>query len=92
MADIDSLSRQRRALAEFGVFALRSLDIDAVLFEAGRQAAESLGIEMAKILELRAGEDSLLVRSGYGLLPGVVGHARVPLGHRSAAEIGRAHV
>lgn len=87
MADIDSLSRQRRALAEFGVFALRSLDIDAVLFEAGRQAAESLGIEMAKILELRAGEDSLLVRSGYGLLPGVVGHARVPLGHRSAAGV-----
>ena len=87
MADTESLERQRRALAEFGIFALRSLDIDAVLLEAGRQAAESLGIEMAKILELRSGEDSLLVRSGYGLMPGIVGHARVPLGRRSAAGL-----
>lgn len=83
MADVDSLARQRRALAEFGTFALRSFDIDAILFEACRQAAESLGIEMAKVLELRPGEDGLLLRAGYGLLPGLVGKARVPLGKAS---------
>lgn len=85
MADTESLVRQRRALAEFGIFALRSGDLAAVMFEASRQAAESLGIEMAKILELRPAESSFLVCSGYGLLPGTVGEARIPLGKGSAA-------
>jgi two-component sensor histidine kinase len=85
MAAPDSFERQRRALAEFGIFALRATDIDAVLAEACRRAAEGLGIEMAKILELRPAENCLLVISGHGLLAGTVGHARVPLGKGSAA-------
>lgn len=86
MADSDSsFERQRRALAEFGIFALRSTDIKAVLAEACRRAAEGLDIEMAKVLELRPAENCLLVISGYGLLPGTVGHARLALGRGSAA-------
>lgn len=85
MSDPGSFERQRRALADFGIFALRSVDMEAVLAEACYRAAEGLGIEMAKILELRGEENCLLVISGYGLIPGTIGHARVPLGRGSGA-------
>lgn len=85
MTDLNSFERQRRALADFGIFALRSADIEVVLREACIRAAEGLGIEMAKILELRPAENCLLVISGHGLMPGTVGHARIPLGKGSGA-------
>jgi two-component sensor histidine kinase len=68
---------QQALVAEFGRFALRSHDLQAILEEACRVAAEGLQVRFAKVLErLREGEPFLL-RAGVGWAPGLVGTARV---------------
>ena len=73
-AQADRLRAQRSALADFGLFAFRSDDLDAVLHRACELVAEGLGTEMAKVLEHRHGRDDFLVRAGVGWKPGFVGH------------------
>jgi two-component system, sensor histidine kinase PdtaS len=68
--------RQRAALVELGVHALRQPSLSGLLNEAARLAAEGLDTPMAKILERRPRESKLLVVAGWGLKPGIVGHAR----------------
>lgn len=71
----DRLRAQRTVLARFGLFAFRSEDLDAVLHEGCRLVAEGLDTKMAKVLELKADRNELLVRAGVGWKPGVVGQA-----------------
>ncbi|WP_245436308.1 LuxR C-terminal-related transcriptional regulator [Methylobacterium sp. V23] len=71
-------------LANFGEFALRSENLDEVLTEACRLVAEALGTTRAKILEIHEDRQSLLVRSGVGWKPGIVGRLRLPMGERSS--------
>jgi signal transduction histidine kinase len=67
--------RQQTALAQFGELALRSDDLDEILKEACRLVGEALGTELAKVVELQADGQTLLVRAGVGWKPGVVGVA-----------------
>ena len=71
--------RQQVALARFGELALKSDDLDEILTEACRLVGEALGTDLAKVVELRADGETLLVRAGVGWQPGVVGEATVQL-------------
>ncbi|TFL17271.1 sensor histidine kinase [Jannaschia formosa] len=88
-AQADRLRMQRRALAEFGLAAFRSGDLDAVLNRACELVAEGLDAELAKVLEYRPEQGDFLVRAGVGWKPGVVGHEAFA-GGESASPAGYA--
>jgi two-component sensor histidine kinase len=69
----EELMRQQTALAKFGEFTLRTEDLTEILQEGTRLVAEGLHAHFAKILELQGGT-RMLVRSGVGWRPGIVGH------------------
>ena len=83
--DLSIRLRQQAALVEFGKQALRTRDLDALLQQASRLAADGLGIEQAKVLELLPDGRGLLVRAGVGWGPDVVGKAIIGADHRSPA-------
>ncbi|KFG69524.1 histidine kinase dimerization/phosphoacceptor domain -containing protein [Microvirga sp. BSC39] len=68
--------RQQQLTAQFGLFALRTRDIDALLQEATRTCAEGLHSEFCKVLEFLPAENEFVVRAGIGWKTGVVGAAR----------------
>jgi len=68
---------QQELVAGFGRFALQTDDLQAILDEASRLAADGLETRFAKVLECLPREEAFLVRAGVGWKPGVVGHARV---------------
>jgi two-component sensor histidine kinase len=68
--------RQQQLTARFGLFALKTHDIDALLQEATRTCAEGLHSEFCKIMEFLASDNEFVVRAGVGWKPGVVGVAR----------------
>jgi two-component sensor histidine kinase len=68
--------RQQQLMAQFGLFALRTRDIDALLQEATRTCAEGLHSEFCKVLEFLPAENEFVVRAGVGWKPAVVGIAR----------------
>lgn len=70
---VAKLLRQQAALAAFGSFAFAERDPEAVLAEAARACAESLGAPFAKICRYRPEQNDLLVVAGYGWSPGVIG-------------------
>lgn len=67
--------RQQRILAEFGMVALRSRDIDAMLQRATELCAEGMGSRYAKFLSAPDGDQRMRVEAGVGWDAGVVGHA-----------------
>jgi PAS domain S-box-containing protein len=71
------LLRQQNVLARFGEQALRSSDLDEILPEACHLAAEALGTDLAKVMELQDDGVTLRVRAGIGWQPGVVGGVTV---------------
>ncbi|MDJ0388176.1 histidine kinase dimerization/phosphoacceptor domain -containing protein [Roseomonas sp. E05] len=75
--DVDIRLRQQALIAEFGLAALRSQDLQSLLDMAARLTACGLGSDFAKVLEHLPGENTFLVRAGVGWHPGVVGHARI---------------
>jgi two-component sensor histidine kinase len=68
--------RQQQLTARFGLFALKTRDIDALLQEATRTCAEGLHSECCKVMEFLPAENEFVVRAGVGWKPGVVGAAR----------------
>jgi two-component sensor histidine kinase len=66
--------RQQKALADFGVFALRQTELLPVLVEAAKVCAEGLQVPYCKVCRYRAKEDDLLIVAGFGWREGVVGH------------------
>ena len=66
---------QQELVAAFGLFALRTLDLDQVLTQACEVAAHGLGARFAKVLEFRPASQDFLLRNGVGWRPGVVGRA-----------------
>jgi two-component sensor histidine kinase len=84
MADRAQMVKRQRMLADFGEFALRNDDLDAVLAEACRLVAEVLETPFAKVLELLDDRQELLVKAGVGWKPGIVGQRRLPMGERSS--------
>jgi two-component sensor histidine kinase len=71
---LERFRRQQGILAEFGIHALRTDDIDSLLQRATELISQAVGNEIVKILELLP-DGSLLVKAGVGWAPGVVGHA-----------------
>ncbi|GBD48372.1 sensor histidine kinase [Methylopila sp. Yamaguchi] len=69
--------RQQQLTAEYGHFALRTLDTAALLQEATRACALGLHSELCKAMEFLPEEQQFVVRAGVGWKPGVVGHARL---------------
>ncbi|HLG44756.1 MAG TPA: histidine kinase dimerization/phosphoacceptor domain -containing protein [Reyranella sp.] len=78
---------QQGLVADFGRFALRTVDLQAILDKASRVAAAGLAARLAKVLQYLPDEQAFLVRSGVGWKRGVVGHAVIggdsqsPAGH-----------
>src|SRR6195952_850510 len=64
-------------LARFGILAIKSDNLDAILTEACRLVGEALGTDLAKVMELRDDGENLFVRAGVGGGPGVVGETTV---------------
>ncbi|MGZ2426136.1 sensor histidine kinase [Rhizobium laguerreae] len=69
--------RQQRIAADFGYFALKTEELDELLQEATRLAAEGLDTSFAKYLRHLGDGAGFLVAAGVGWGPGVVGRARV---------------
>ena len=68
---------QQAILAEFGRRVIHSTDLDELLDAAAALAAEGLGVDCAKVLELLPTGNALLIRAGIGWRPGVVGVATI---------------
>jgi two-component sensor histidine kinase len=92
VADLESMRRRQRILADFGDLALECEDLDGVLTEACRLVGEALGTDLAKVIEIEEEDRTLFVRAGVGWPPGIVGHVRLPMSERSsetyAVELG----
>ena len=79
------MQQQQAALAQFGIEAFRTDDLDALLTNAAALAGQGLGVERAKVLELLPPGDKLLIRAGVGWEPGVVGNATIDADRASPA-------
>ena len=79
------VQQQKAALAEFGIEAFRTDDLDALLTRAAALAGQGLGVKRAKVLELLPPGDQLLIRAGVGWEPDVVGHATIDADRASPA-------
>jgi two-component sensor histidine kinase len=69
------LLRREKALASFGTFAFREIDLQPILDEAAKVCAECMGVSYSKICKYRPAENDLRVVSGFGWNMGVVGFA-----------------
>lgn len=76
--DAERRVRQQTAIARLGQLALATRDIGELLDDFTRTVAETLESEFTKVLELSPDGRTLLLRSGVGWRPGLVGTARVP--------------
>ena len=87
---VDRLRRQQRALAEFGLHAFRSTDLDEILTRAAELVATGLDVGRAKVLSCcpEARSSSSGPASGH---PGVVGAARVGADGHSPAGYALSH-
>lgn len=68
---------QQAIVAEFGRRVIRTKNLDSLLHDAAALAADGLGVDRAKVLELLPTRGALLVRAGVGWSEGVVGVATV---------------
>ncbi|KRW68306.1 hypothetical protein AO735_19445 [Pseudomonas sp. TTU2014-096BSC] len=80
------LLRQRTVLAQFGELALFSQSMDEVLNEACRLVSEALETPLAKFVEFSKDRHAVLLRSGVGWQPGLVGQLRLDVVEGSAEE------
>jgi two-component sensor histidine kinase len=79
------LRSQRRTLAEFGLYAFRSTDLDDILQRATELVSQGLEIRLVKVLEVLPGGERMLLRAGVNWKPGVVGSLTFGAGHESPA-------
>jgi phosphoserine phosphatase RsbU/P len=83
--EIRLLARLQATVAEISQDALRTENAGKVLDGAVAVVAQALNVEYCKVLELLPDGKSLLLRSGVGWNPGLVGHATVDAGTDSQA-------
>jgi len=77
--------RQQEAVAALGHFALDSHDPQVVMDRAVRTVADTLGVELCKVLKLLPDGERLLLCAGVGWRPGLVGSAAVGTNLQSQA-------
>jgi PAS domain S-box-containing protein len=78
-------ANQQAAVARLGAQALTELGLQRFFDDSVEVIAETLDVELVKILELVPGDAELLVRAGTGWKPGVVGTALVTTDRNSQA-------
>ncbi|MBZ5607276.1 MAG: PAS domain S-box protein [Acidobacteriia bacterium] len=83
--EIRLLARLQAVVGEIGQQALRSETSGKVLDDAVALVAHTLDVEYCKVLELLPDGQALLLRSGVGWKPGLVGHGTVGAGTDSQA-------
>ena len=76
--------QQQAAVAELGLRALATSDLDALLVDACDLIAGHLDVDLVKVLQRLPGSDELFLRAGIGWRHGLVGTAIVPGGEASA--------
>jgi PAS domain S-box-containing protein len=76
---------QQEAVARLGAEALTELGLQRFLDDCVKTVAETLDVELVKILELVPGDAELLLRAGTGWKPGLVGTALVTTERNSQA-------
>jgi two-component sensor histidine kinase len=76
---------QQHAVAHFGSFALNEEDLQVVLDEAVRVAAEVLQAPLTKILEFSETAEHLVLRAGIGWADGLLGRGEVGIDLASQA-------
>jgi len=77
--------RHQRLANDFAALALGEDDMQALLREAARVAADGAATQYSAVLEHERTTDMLLLRAGIGWRPGVVGRVRLPRGQSSPA-------
>jgi signal transduction histidine kinase len=82
---LEQRSRQQAAVTELGMRALTTTDLQAFLDDAVATVSRTLGTEYSKILELLPEGGQLLLRSGVGWKPGLVGSTTVGADRESHA-------
>jgi signal transduction histidine kinase len=78
--EAESRARQQAIVVRLGLAAILANELQEVLDEAVRSAAEALEVRFAKILQLEPDGNAFLLRAGVGWKEGLVGEARVPVG------------
>lgn len=86
--NIDYRLRQQRILAEFGMVALRSRDVGAMLQRATELCADGMAARFCKFLSAPDADQRMRVEAGVGWAQGVVGSAT--LGADTASPAGYA--
>lgn len=76
-AELSVRLQQQELVAAFSCFALETEDLQSMLDEVSRVAAEGMQVRFAKVLQFLPEEKAFVVRAGVGWRPGVVGHARL---------------
>lgn len=75
--ELSNRAKQQAAIAHLGQRALSEIKLSTLMDEAVTLIAETLAVEYCKVLELLPNEQALLLRSGVGWQPGLVGNAKV---------------
>lgn len=78
-------ARQQETIARIGFEATRATTLQAFLDFATRATAETLQVELCKVLQLAPDESQLRLVSGVGWEPGLIGVATVGVGVESQA-------
>lgn len=74
---LNASERRQAAVAQLGLFALSTSDLDGLMNKAVTLVAETLQVEYCKVLELLPGGKELRLRWGVGWKEGAVGYATV---------------
>ena len=86
--EVEKRTRQQAAVAELGLQASVSDDLQALLEEVVALVARTLEVEYVKIVELLPDGEQMLLRAGVGWREGLVGRATEPAASNS--EVGYA--
>jgi PAS domain S-box-containing protein len=78
-------AKQQEAVARLGAQALTELGLQRFFDDCVKTIAETLDVELVKILELVPGDAELLLRAGTGWSPGLVGTALLSTERNSQA-------
>ena len=68
--------RQQQLAAEFGLFALTTRDVQALLQEATRMCGMGMQSKLCKVMQYQPQQGDFLLQAGVGWMPGYVGVAR----------------
>jgi PAS domain S-box-containing protein len=78
--EMETRTHQQAVVAELGLWALASNDLQALMDDTATFVAQTLDVEYCKIVELLPGGEKLLLRAGVGWEEGLVGNVKEEAG------------